>query len=165
MSILDPKRSAQGLRCRLLQRGFTLVELVMVIILLGVLSVYAVPRMLDLNAWRLRAFADQLQSTTAAMQRLALAQRRPVMATFTTAGVSYDYVPATGVPPGAAINCPSAVPACLTVASAGTATFNALNAGNTVTAPATLTISVTDGTSTQISYRLENDTGLMRRWP
>ncbi|MEO8119410.1 MAG: hypothetical protein ABI606_08830, partial [Rhodoferax sp.] len=109
------------------------------------------------------------QSTTAAMLRLALAQRRPIMATFATTGVTYDYVPTTGVPPVAPVNCPAAVPVCLTGASAGTATFNALinaaNSGQTVTAPAVLTISVTDGVTTQYSFRLEADTGLMRRLP
>lgn len=144
------------------QRGFTLVELVMVIVLVGVLAVFAVPRMLDLSAWRLRAFADEMQSTTAAMQRLALAQRRPVVASFTTAGASYAYVAGAAL---GAVNCPTAVPACLTGASVGTATFNALNGGNTVTAPAALTLSVTDGATTQYSFRLEADTGLLRRLP
>ncbi len=70
------------------QRGFTLIELVMVMIVVGVLAVFAVPRMLDLTTWRLRAFADEMQSTTAAMQRLALAQRKPVIATFSTTPAS-----------------------------------------------------------------------------
>jgi prepilin-type N-terminal cleavage/methylation domain-containing protein len=160
----DPKRSFNHSRRsrHLGQRGFTLIELVMVLVVVGALAVFAVPRMLDLNAWRLRAFADEMQSTTAAMLRLALAQRKPIMATFSTAGVTYAYVAGGAL---GAVNCPAAVPACLTGASVGSATFNASNGGTTVTAPTPLTLSVTDGTTTQYSFRLENDTGLMRRLP
>ncbi|MFM2253346.1 MAG: hypothetical protein RJB68_1683, partial [Pseudomonadota bacterium] len=39
--------------------GFTLVELVMVIVLLGVLSVYAVPRMINTGDFFARGFHDQ----------------------------------------------------------------------------------------------------------
>jgi len=37
------------------QLGFRLIELIMVIVMLGVLAVFAAPRMLDFNTWRLRA--------------------------------------------------------------------------------------------------------------
>ena len=147
------------------QRGFTLIELIMVILLVSVLSVVALPRMFDLNAWRLRAFADDMQSTTAAVQRRALAQRTPVVATFAVTGVTFAYVAGGALAGVNPVTCPSAVPACLTGASVGTATFNALNAGNTVVSPAALTVSVTDGASTLYSFQLENDTGLMRRLP
>ncbi len=145
------------------ERGFTLIELVMVIVLVGALAVFAVPRMLDLNAWRLRAFADEMQSTTSAMLRLSLAQRKPVIATFTTSGVSYAYVSGSALAPS--VPCPSAVPACLTASSVGTAIFNISNSGATLTSPTALTIAVTDGTTTQYSFKLENDTGMMRRLP
>ena len=144
------------------QRGFTLMELVMVLVLVGALAVFTVPRILDVNAWRLRAFADEMQSTTAAMHRLALAQRKPIQASFTTAGVSYAYV-AGGALGG--VSCPAAVPLCLGAASVGSATFNALNEGSTVTLPAPLTLEVVEGASTLYSFQLENDTGLMRRLP
>lgn len=147
------------------QRGFTLVELVLVIVVLGVLAVIALPRMFDLNMWRLRAFADDMQSATAAMQRRALTQRRPIVVRYATTGVSFDYVPATPSPPNPPINCPSAVPFCLSASSVGSVTFNALNSGQAVTTPAPLTLGVSDGSTVLYSFQLENDTGLMRRLP
>ena len=56
--------------------GFTLVELVMVIVVIGALAVFVLPRALDLQVWRLTAFGGELQAQAAAMHRLALAQRR-----------------------------------------------------------------------------------------
>lgn len=149
------------------QVGFTLVELILVIVLVGVLGVVAVPRIFDLTMWRLRAFADDMQSTTTAMQRRALAQRRPIRANFSTTGVSYDFVPvpASGARPALAVNCPAAVPACLTATSVGTVTFNAQNAGNAAVSPAPLSLDVTDGASVLYRFQLENDTGHMRRLP
>jgi prepilin-type N-terminal cleavage/methylation domain-containing protein len=147
--------------------GFTLVELIMVIVLVGVLAVAAVPRMFDLSMWRLRAFADDMQSTTAAMQRRALAQRRPIRASFSTTGVTYDFVPvpASGARPAPPVSCPQAVPVCLADASVGSVTFNALNAGHAVALPAPLRLDVTDGTTVLYRFQLENDTGLMWRMP
>ena len=52
------KQSGGGLRAR----GFTLIELIMVIVLVGTVAVFAAPRLLDLSAWKLRAFADEMQS-------------------------------------------------------------------------------------------------------
>ena len=67
------------LRSRRLQRalGFTLVELVMVLLIIGVLSVFALPRLLDTTMWRLTAYGNELQAQMQAMHRMALLQRRP----------------------------------------------------------------------------------------
>ena len=40
--------------------GFTLVELVMVMVIVGVLAIFVLPKALDLTAWRLRAFGALL---------------------------------------------------------------------------------------------------------
>ncbi|MEY4884578.1 MAG: hypothetical protein RIS34_2432 [Pseudomonadota bacterium] len=145
------------------QRGFTLIELIMVVVVVGAMAVFAAPRLLDLSAWKLRAFADEVQSTTSAMQRLALAQRKPVVATFSTLGVTYAYVAGTAL---ASVTCPAAVSTCMDAASVGTATFNSNNSGGTVASVTPLVISVIDAASVpQYRFSLENDTGLVRRLP
>jgi MSHA pilin protein MshC len=70
------------------QRGFTLVELVMVLVMLGVLSVFAVPRMFNRNDFEARGFHDQTLSSLRYAQKTAIAQRRAVCVAFTTTTVT-----------------------------------------------------------------------------
>ena len=60
------------------QRGFTLVELVLVILVLGTLSYYAVARMSDRGDTDAHGFAEQLASTLRFAQKAAVAQRHIV---------------------------------------------------------------------------------------
>ena len=141
------------------QHGFTLVELVLVIMVTGALAVFVVPRMLDLTAWRLRAFGDEMVAQTQAMQRLALTQRRVVVGTFTDTGVSFAY---SGGAALLSLPCPAAASPCISSATPSTVTFNAGNSGAAVTSSgAALTISVAGGGATR-HWRIEPDTGLMR---
>jgi MSHA pilin protein MshC len=59
-------------------RGFTLVELVVMIMLTGILSAFAAARLLDRRAIDARGFADQLTSALQFAQKAAVAQRRPM---------------------------------------------------------------------------------------
>jgi len=59
-------------------RGFTLVELVMVVVLLGILSFFAGARLNDRNVSDARGFADQVASTLRFAQKAAIAQRRNI---------------------------------------------------------------------------------------
>ena len=60
MPIDDPKRSSNGPKRRSLgQLGFTLIELVMVIAMLGVLAVFAAPRMFNSGDFYARGFHDE----------------------------------------------------------------------------------------------------------
>lgn len=141
--------------------GFTLVELVMVLVLIGVLAVFAVPRMLDLTAWRLRAYADTLQAEAASMQRRALAQRRPITATFSASGVVFSNASGTL----ARLDCPAAASPCLAETGTRTATFNAANSGRTTTSTGSaLLLSIGSGSALR-RLQLEVETGLIRPVP
>lgn len=142
--------------------GFTLVELVTVLTLVGVLAVFAAPRLTDLGDWRLRAFADDLQSLLPAMQRLSMAQRRPVVATLTPTGVSVAYAAGGTL---ATLPCPAATSPCIAEAGTRSVTFNAAHSGRVATSTgAALPVSVGSGPS-QRRFVIEVETGLIRPAP
>ena len=68
------------------QAGFTLVELVVMIIIIGVLAVAAMPRFFDRTDFDARGFFDATMSTLRYAQKTAVAQRRTVCVTFSAAG-------------------------------------------------------------------------------
>jgi MSHA pilin protein MshC len=70
------------------QSGFTLIELIMVIVLLGILAVYAVPRMLNTNDFYARGFHDQSLAYLRYAQKTAIAQRRTVCVTLSSNGIA-----------------------------------------------------------------------------
>lgn len=72
-------------------RGFTLIELITVIIMMGVLAVFAAPRMFNFNDFNARGFHDETLSLLRYAQKTAIAQRRTVCVTFSQAA------PATAV--------------------------------------------------------------------
>ena len=70
------------------QRGFTLIELIMVIVMLGVLAVFAVPRMLNTGDFNARGFHDETLSLLRYAQKTAIAQRRMVCVALNDTGVT-----------------------------------------------------------------------------
>jgi MSHA pilin protein MshC len=64
------------------QRGFTLVELVMAMIIIGIIAAIAAPRFFNNNVFQSRGFADQAQASLRYAQKAAVAQRRLVCVTF-----------------------------------------------------------------------------------
>lgn len=73
------------------RRGFTLVELVTVVVILGIIAVVAAPRFFDRGSYDSRAFRDQVISTLRYAQKAAIAQRRFVCVTFTANSVALTY--------------------------------------------------------------------------
>ena len=71
-----------------LQRGFTLVELVTVMVIAGVLAAVLAPRFFDNNIFQSRGFADQVQATLRYAQKTAIAQRRFVCVAFTSGSIA-----------------------------------------------------------------------------
>jgi MSHA pilin protein MshC len=70
------------------QRGFTLVELVMTIVILGIIAAVAVPRLFNNNVFQSRGFADQVQATLRYAQKEAIAQRGFVCVAVTTSSIA-----------------------------------------------------------------------------
>lgn len=64
------------------QRGFTLIELIMVIVILGVLAVFAAPRIFNSNDFNARGFHDETLAFLRYAQKAAIAQRRTVCVAF-----------------------------------------------------------------------------------
>ena len=118
------------------QRGFTLVELVMVMIIAGILAVFAAPRFFDADIFKSRGFADQVQASLRYAQKVAIAQRRNVCVAMTAGGITLNIASASGAAsacdtnlispagePSYKINTPSAS---ITLSPAQTFIFNAL---------------------------------------
>ena len=68
--------------------GFTLIELITVLILVGILAVTALPRMFDRNTFESRGFFDETKSILRYAQKSAIAQRRDVCVTFAGTGAA-----------------------------------------------------------------------------
>jgi len=56
--------------------GFTLVELVTTIVVLGIIAAFAVPRFVDRTGFESRGFYDQAQAIVRYAQKIAVAQRQ-----------------------------------------------------------------------------------------
>ena len=69
-------------------RGFTLIELVVVIVMIGILAVYVAPRFFDASIFKSRGFADQVQSTLSYAQKQAIAQHRNVCVAVTSSDIT-----------------------------------------------------------------------------
>lgn len=68
-------------------RGFTLVELIMTMVIVGILAAVVAPRFFDTNVFQSRGFADQVQATLRYAQKVAIAQRRNVCVAFDSVAV------------------------------------------------------------------------------
>ena len=59
-------------------KGFTLIELIMVMVIVGVLAVAAIPRFMDRQTFDARGFYDQTRSMLRYAQKVAIAQHANV---------------------------------------------------------------------------------------
>lgn len=85
------------------RQGFTLIELVMVVILVGIIALTAVPRFFDRSVFESRGFADQVQASLRYAQKIAVAQRRFACVAFTATTVTLTTDTSSACAPGTAL--------------------------------------------------------------
>lgn len=136
--------------------GFTLIELVMVIVILSILSVVAAPKFFDNSVFQSRGFADQVLATLRYAQKTAIAQHRLACANLTSATVTLTIANlSSDTSCSLALNLPDRVgntldaPTGITLTPATSINFDALGRANT---PANITIS---GVATAIIVEAE----------
>lgn len=71
-----------------LTKGFTLVELVMTMVIVGILGAVVAPRFFSASVFQSRGYADQLKASLRYAQKLAIAQNRFVCVTFAANSVT-----------------------------------------------------------------------------
>jgi MSHA pilin protein MshC len=82
------------------QFGFTIVELIVMIVIIGIIAVLALPRFADRSDFQARGFQDETRSLLRYAQKAAVAQRRNVCVTLGGTGVTMtidNSTPANGV--------------------------------------------------------------------
>ena len=84
------------------QRGFTMVELIVTMVIIGILAVVVLPRFDLLRGFDEIGYRDQVKATLEYARKSAVAQRRNVQVTLAAASVSVAI--ASDIPEGAAAN-------------------------------------------------------------
>lgn len=107
------------------QRGFTLVELIMTMVIIGILAAVVAPRFFDNNVFQSRGFSDQVQASLRYAQKVAIAQHRFVCVVFTSNGITLSTGATTAC--GTPLASPSGDPSYVITAPSGVA-FTALPA-------------------------------------
>ncbi len=142
--------------------GFTLVELVMVLVLVATLAAVALPRMPDMATWRVRTYADTLQAELQDLHRLALQHRREVVVTVGATGVSAAYASGGSLRDWA---CPAGASPCIAEAGPRSIRFNADGAARTANSTGeAMDITISHGGSTRV-LRVQHETGAVAPVP
>lgn len=134
-------------RFRTRATGFTVVELVVTLVIVGILAAIALPRFQDNTAFTQRGFYDEVKAALRYAQKLAIAKRREVCVDFPPGQVVLTFNPTTvaGAACTSAVNLPGqsapyivAVPAGVALVPSANFRFNGL--GQPTPAPVTLSL-------------------------
>ena len=114
-----------------MQRGFTMVELIMVIVILGILAAVVGPRFFDRRVFDERLYFEQSLTAVRFAQKLALSSGCPIRARIDNGGYALSYAGACGgIAAGTVVSDPSGgsyaagLPSGVSVQQALDVTFN-----------------------------------------
>lgn len=133
-------------------RGFTLVELVVTLILIGILAVAVLPRFAERSVFEARGFSDETAALLRYAQKSAVAQRRTVCVTLGAGGVALNIASVAG---SAVCDTALALPATPhggsgLAASVGSFSFTALGATDKA---ADITITIAGGSTLTVDHK------------
>ncbi len=136
-------------------RGFTLVEMVVVIVILGIIAVVVLPRFTDRGSFDARGFSDELAALVRYGQKVAIAQHRNVYVVTSGGSVSlcFDAACSQPVPNPAGGNFTRSAPSGVSLTGASLS-FDALGRPS---APAAFTIGASGFTARTLT--VEKETG------
>lgn len=131
------------------QFGFTMIELIVVMIVIGILAVVVLPRFDLLGGFDEIGYRDKVRATLEYARKLAVAQRRNVCVR--TSGNSLELTIENTVPESSAGTCTAAAnfPRALTLPAADHACGGATNQ---VCAPANVTLKQNGGATGQLAF-------------
>lgn len=140
------------------QRGFTLVELITVVVLVGAMAAVAAPRFADPGPFRVRAFFDDTVAATRYAQKLAIASGCNVRIAFNagySAFMSCNSAAESAVPrPGSADALTGAAPGGVTVTTTSV-TFDKIGRAVAITAGNVVSVD-------SFSFTVDAETGLVQ---